>query len=165
MLVETREQLHGVAPDLVVVPVGVGSFAQAVVTYFKHHASSTAILTVEPETAACLHESLRAGSTVTKTTSATIMTGLECGNVSDTAWPALRDGVDASMVISDRSAHEALRKLDGEQGLKVGPCGAATLAALRQLAFDDRASLGLGHGATVLLLCTEGPREYDAPMA
>lgn len=163
MLVEAEQQLGGIVPDLVVVPVGVGSFAQAVVTYFKHRDSRTRILTVEPETAACLHESLRAGSQVTTATSATIMTGLECGNVSDTAWPILYQGVDASILIDDLSAHSALGRLGDEQGIKVGPCGAATVAALRHLSSAGRAVLGLDRRAVVLLLCTEGPRDYDTP--
>lgn len=163
MFHEVEQEMMGVLPDLVVVPVGVGSFAQAVVTYFKYRRPATAILAVEPETADCLHASLGAGCPVTMPTKATIMNGLECATVSDIAWPILRDGVDASMVISDGAAHDAVRSLFDKYGMSVGPCGAVGLAAISQLSESDKKALGITVESTILLLCTEGHRDYDVP--
>lgn len=163
MFHEVEQEMMGALPDLVVVPVGVGSFAQAVVTYFKHRDPSISILAVEPETAACLHTSLCAGRPVTMPTKATIMNGLECGTVSDIAWPILRDGVDASMVISDGAAHDAVRSLADKYDMSVGPCGAAGLAAISQLSDRDKEALGIAVDSNILLLCTEGHRDYDVP--
>lgn len=61
MMREIDDQLDGRTPDLVVTPVGVGSLAQAVVVHFKAEGRSTAVLTVEPDTAACLWKSLKKG--------------------------------------------------------------------------------------------------------
>ena len=92
LLQEIDEQLQA-APDLVAVPVGVGSLAEAVI---RHHrrpgAPRPAVLSVEPETAACVLSSLLAGVPTVVPTSATVMAGLNCGSVSSTAWPVLRGG-------------------------------------------------------------------------
>ena len=63
MLAEVDSQL-GVAPDLVVVPVGVGSLAEAVVRHYRGpDGPRSRVLAVEPDTAACLLASLTAAPT------------------------------------------------------------------------------------------------------
>ncbi|MEU0877255.1 pyridoxal-phosphate dependent enzyme [Lentzea sp. NPDC005914] len=145
---EIDEQLEE-DPDLVVVPVGVGSFAQAVITHYRGRDSRTKILTVEPETAACVLESLKADELRTVPTSDTIMAGLNCGTPSTTAWPFLRNGVDAAVAISDADCAKALKDLH-DQNVHSGPCGAAPLAGLRAIRED------LGELNTVVLISTEG---------
>ncbi|KAL9623071.1 MAG: hypothetical protein Q9160_002585 [Pyrenula sp. 1 TL-2023] len=90
------------------------------------------------------------------------MAGLDCGTVSTIAWPLLRDGVDASLSVSDFEAHEALNILKS-QDVMVGPCGASPLAALRRLETVDKEALELNESSVVVLLCTEGPRKYPCP--
>ncbi|KAH8649917.1 tryptophan synthase beta subunit-like PLP-dependent enzyme [Xylariales sp. PMI_506] len=163
MMIEAEEQLpSGLVPDLVVAPVGVGSFAQAVVQHFKRSGSETRVLTVEPDTAACLWKSLQRGESLTEFTTGTIMAGMNCGTVSATAWPLLQSGVDASLTISDYEAHSATLDLH-DLGVQAGPCGAATLGALRRLNTSDKAQLGLSQDSVVVLLCTEGSRQYEIP--
>ncbi|PKS08166.1 hypothetical protein jhhlp_005442 [Lomentospora prolificans] len=163
MMLEIDGQLQGKSVDLVVVPVGVGSFAQAVVSHCKAEGKSTPVLTVEPDTAACLYKSLIRGNlTSVETTVPTIMTGLDCGTVSSIAWPILKDGVDASITVSDYESHKAV-KLINSFGVSPGPCGAAPLAALRRLTESDKAALGIDRSSVIVLLCTEGQREYTTP--
>ena len=162
MMSEIDEQLNHENIDLVVVPVGVGSLAQAVVTHSKAAERSTAVLTVEPESAACLRASLATGDPKALDTTPTIMAGLDCGTVSSIAWPVLKHGVDASTVVSDRLAHEATVYLDS-RGVPAGPCGAAPLAALRALTNQEIRALGLDGNSVVVLLCTEGSRHYVTP--
>ena len=58
---EVDDQL-GRAPDLVAVPVGVGSLAEAVVRHHRRPARrAPVVLSVEPDTAACVLASLAAG--------------------------------------------------------------------------------------------------------
>lgn len=142
-----------VEPDLVVVPVGVGSLAQAVITHYRSGAHGTpALLAVEPETAACVQESLRADRPVTITTSHTIMAGLNCGTPSGTAWPFLRNGLDAAITVSDDECARAATDLHA-LGVHSGPCGAAPLAGLRAA---PREELGLDSTSVIVLLSTEG---------
>lgn len=164
MMIEIDEQLGNQKPDLVITPVGVGSLAQAVVTHFKAPRRSTRVLTVEADTAACLYKSLSKGkSVVLEDTVGSIMAGLDCGTVSSTAWPLLQAGVDASCSVSDFEAHDAVGALQSLD-IAAGPCGASPLAALRRLTGAQQAALGLGESSVVVLLCTEGSRDYPVPM-
>jgi diaminopropionate ammonia-lyase len=157
MLSEVDDQLEK-PPDLVAVPVGVGSLAEAVVRHYRRpHGSHPRVLSVEPDTAACVLASLTAGRPVTVSTAATVMAGLNCGTVSAAAWPVLHPGCDAAIAVSDQ---EALRAVDdlGQLGISSGPCGAATLAGVRAALNDlsRRTALGLDDDAVVVLLSTEG---------
>jgi diaminopropionate ammonia-lyase len=146
-------------PDLIAVPVGVGSLAEAVLRHYRRpHAPHPSVLSVEPDTAACVLASLTADRPVTVLTGATVMAGLNCGTVSGSAWPVLRAGCDAAICVSDDEALRAVQDLD-RLGVRSGPSGAATLAGVRAALSDPqrRAALGLGADAVVVLLSTEGP--------
>ncbi|KAF4417398.1 Diaminopropionate ammonia-lyase [Fusarium acutatum] len=162
MMREVDKQLGSAKADLVIAPVGVGSFAQAVVSHFKRHGTSTSTLTVEPDTAACLWKSLEKGEFTEISTTGTIMAGLNCGAPSTIAWDVLKNGVDASLTVSDYEAHQSALYLQS-QGINAGPCGGSTLAALRRLTPDDKKTLGLNEKSTVVIFCTERNRDYDVP--
>ena len=150
--------------DLVVVPVGVGSLAQAAVRHYRGVAHPPVVLSVEAENAPAVIESLLAGKAIQVPTSFTIMSGLNCGTPSENAWPYLLSGVDAAVTVSDTDAGRAVRDL---QVLDVdsGPCGAATLAGARKVLGDAerRAVLDLGERAVVLLVSTEGRAANPLP--
>ncbi|MER6127994.1 diaminopropionate ammonia-lyase [Streptomyces sp. NPDC001795] len=163
---EIDEQLaaQGVVegPDLVAIPVGVGSLAQAVVTHYRSRPSgrAPALLSVEPEAAACVLESLTLGEPVSVTTGDTIMAGLNCGTPSSIAWPYLYGGLDAAVAIPDADSARAAAHL-AVLGVSSGPCGAAALAGLRAVltgvgAEERRTALGLGPDSVAVLLSTEG---------
>jgi diaminopropionate ammonia-lyase len=158
LLDEIDTQLGG-TPDLVAVPVGVGSLAEAVIRHYRRPgAAHPSVLSVEPDTAACVLASLTAARPVTVPTAATVMAGLNCGTVSRSAWPVLHAGCDAAVAISDQDALRAAADL-GRLGVSSGPSGAATLAGTRAALTEParRAALGLGDDAVVVLLSTEGP--------
>ncbi|HEU0193895.1 MAG TPA: pyridoxal-phosphate dependent enzyme [Gaiellales bacterium] len=157
LLDEVDTQLDG-TPDLVAVPVGVGSLAEAVVRHYRRPAAAhPAVLSVEPDTAACVLASLTAARATTVPTAATVMAGLNCGTVSRSAWPVLRAGCDAAVAVGDQDALRAVDDL-GRLGVSSGPSGAATLAGTRAALTDPgrRAALGLDDDAVVVLLSTEG---------
>ncbi|ADB35918.1 Pyridoxal-5'-phosphate-dependent protein beta subunit [Kribbella flavida DSM 17836] len=139
-----------VRPDLVVVPMGVGSVAQATVTHYRSTDSAPAVLGVEPARAACITSSLLAGQPVTVETSTTVMAGLNCGTPSSLAWPVLRDGMDVSVTVEEDEAIRAVEDL-AAASISSGPSGAATLAGLRAA----RDALELTCDSTVVLLSTE----------
>lgn len=143
--------------DLVVVPAGVGSLAQAVVHHYRSTRHAPGLVVAEPVTAASVTTSLQAGRVVPVPTGETVMTGLNCGTVSEIAWPTLRGGLDASVTVSDAQALAAVTEL-ADLGVDSGPCGAATLAALRSVASDPvlRTQLDLTEESVVVLLSTEG---------
>jgi diaminopropionate ammonia-lyase len=167
MFEEVDEQLQqdGVgAPDLVIIPVGVGALAQAALTHYAH---GTRVVAVEPLDAACLLASLEQGQIATVPgPHRSIMAGLNCGTPSQVAWPSMRDGFAAALAIDDRYPIQAIRWL-AAHGIRVGETGAASLGALLALTEGRhatlRAALGLTPDSTVLLLATEGvtdPENY-----
>ena len=161
---ELDEQLRDVgveAPDLVAVPVGVGSLAQAVIAHYRRPGlpRHTAVLSVEPDSAACTVASLQAGRPVTVPTGATVMAGLNCGTLSSLAWPVIAAGLDAAVAVPDADTVRAVDDL-GALGISSGPSGASSLAGVRAALAGDqrdrRAALGLPERAVVVLLSTEG---------
>lgn len=154
---EAAEQAAAVSGgfDLIVVPAGVGSLAHAAVIFGRSHPDCR-IVAVEPDVADCVRASLSASALTTVPTGQTTMAGLNCGTPSYLAWPDLQKGLAGAVVVDDQAAAEASADL-APLGVDAGPCGAASLAALRILAADPvRAHLGLGPDSTVLLLNTEG---------
>jgi diaminopropionate ammonia-lyase len=165
---------------LVAVPVGVGSLAQAAVVHYRSAGgragerwpergqdfaprqpspSATAVLSVEPDTAACLLASLRAGMPVTIPTANTVMAGLNCGTISSIAWPYLSSGLDAAVAVTDDAAQRAAADL-AAAGISSGPSGAASLAGVRAAltgegAAGRRAALGVDSASVIVLLSTE----------
>ncbi|KAF2402287.1 tryptophan synthase beta subunit-like PLP-dependent enzyme [Trichodelitschia bisporula] len=165
MLAEVDQQVESLVSKPVthsIASVGVGSWAQAVVAHYKGHSARASVITVEPEAAGSLYASLAADEVVPIKTGETIMCGMNCGTTSAIAWPFLRNGVDASVLISDREAHKAVEYLN-IAGVDSGPCGAAPFAALRKFHRLDRSALNLGKDSVVVLFSTEGPRRYPVP--
>lgn len=157
---------HGLpGPDLVSVPAGVGSLTQAVVAHYRGQLAGgrpgPAVLTVEPDTAACVLASLRSGVLRSVPTAGTVMAGLNCGTPSRLAWPVLAAGLDAAIAVPDHAALQAAADL-GRLAVASGPSGAASLAGVRAaLAGPDagkrRADLAVTPSSVIVLLSTEGP--------
>ncbi|MET0236345.1 MAG: pyridoxal-phosphate dependent enzyme [Kibdelosporangium sp.] len=158
ILLEIDEQLGDLKPDLVVVPVGAGTFASATVSHYRGDGARPGILTVEPETAACLLKSLQAGKPVhVPGPHPSVMAGLNAGDVDEQAWPILRQGVDAAITVTDDETHQAMRALADEY-IVAGECGAASLAGVRAA----QGELQLPGDAVVVLISTEGVHDPAA---
>nr|WP_042183670.1 pyridoxal-phosphate dependent enzyme [Kibdelosporangium sp. MJ126-NF4] len=161
VLHEIDEQLAGTAPDLVVVPVGAGVFASTVVQHYRADGARPGILAVEPDSAACLLESLQAGEPVrVPGPHPSGMAGLNAGDVDVHAWPYLRNGIDAAVTVTDEQTHEAMRSL-ASANIAAGECGAASLAGARAFFAEQK----LGPDAVVVLISTEGVHDqasYEA---
>jgi diaminopropionate ammonia-lyase len=166
---EEREQLGLPAPDVVLVQIGVGTLASAVVAHFRRapYSPELRLVGVEPTGAACTLHSIREGKPVLLEVGAeaSIMAGLNCGAPSSAAWPAMRDGMDAFVALEDERAREAMRLL-AASGITAGESGAAGLAGLLELCKGPHAAEARGllrlSGARVLLLSTEGATDPEA---
>lgn len=144
------EEAGAKGPDLVVVPMGVGSLAAAVVRHYRSGACAPSILGVEPVAAAALLTSLHLGRAVSIDTGDTVMAGLNCGTPTASGWATLQAGMDGALAVSDADAIRAVHDLE-QLGIDAGPCGAATLAGIRSLATGRP----LERAAHVVLLSTE----------
>jgi len=132
-----------------VVPMGVGALAAAVV---QHYAANATIIAVEPLSAACGLHSAAAGHPVyVPGPHDSIMAGLNCGTVSQVAWPTVSAGVDLFVAVDDAAAEQAMRDL-AAVGVVAGETGAAALAGLRAVT-ETEADV---RDRRALVLCTEG---------
>lgn len=160
---EQLDELGGSVPDVVVVQIGVGTLASAVVRHYRREglAHRPVLVGVEPTGAACVLRSIAVGEPVMleATAHSSIMAGLNCGTPSSAAWPDLRDGIDAFVAVEDELARQAMREL-AAAGIVAGESGAAGLAGLDELMTNHagaaRERLGIGPASRVLLISTEG---------
>jgi diaminopropionate ammonia-lyase len=158
-------------PDVIIIPVGVGSLAASAVNWFKDGTRQPVphIVAVEPADANCVLESVRGGDLTTVAgPHRSIMAGLNTGTPSKVAWPVISWGLDVLVDIDDEWAKSAMRELAGV-GLTAGETGAAALAGLLALvsgpdASSLRRACKLDSDTSVLLICTEGatdPAAYE----
>ena len=155
---EQLRQVDAYPADLVAVPVGVGAFLHSVVAYYRSRSdASPSVLSVEPDVADCVLQSLRNGELTSVETGVTIMSGMNCGTPSSDSWPLHQAGVDAAVALSDEQTREALTTLH-DLDIDAGPCGAATLAGVREAltTTERRAELGITSDSVIVLISTEG---------
>lgn len=156
---EAADQWSGAPPTHVFIQAGVGGAAAAVSVQMRaRFARPPLVIVVEPERAACLFESAKAGkASVVHGDLATIMAGLACGEPSLLAWQELERSASAFMSIPDEAAVRALWRL-ADDGIAIGESGVAGLAGLLVAVADpiSRDALHLTSESRVLLFGTEG---------
>ena len=155
-------------PEVVIVQAGVGGLLCAAASWFawRFGARRPFLIACEPDSAACVLESARAGAaSVVCGDLDTVMAGLRCAAPSPIAWPTIQAGVDAFVTISDGQALEAMEALasDGAIAHRIesgpsGICGAATLIALgSETEFAQvRHAAALDRSTRALVVVTEG---------
>jgi len=174
---EVAEQVAagaGAWPTHVLVQAGCGGFAGAIAAQLLALAPQRPLprfVLVEPERAACLYESVRAGAPrVVAGALETAMGGLSVGEVSGPAWEILSRFAAAAIAIDDSRVEPCMRRLaegrDGDPVVVAGETGVAGLAGLLAAAAEPSARelLGLTEESVVLLVNTEGdtaPEIYE----
>ena len=154
-------------PDLVVVQMGVGALAAAVVHHYRRGEADLPLVGVEPDQAACVMASIRSGEIVSLPGEQhSIMAGLNCGTPSPVAWPAVSAGIDVFVAVPDDRAREAVRGM-AEAGIVSGETGAAGLAGMFEALTGPEAEatrdlLGVDGATRVLIISTEGATDPEA---
>jgi diaminopropionate ammonia-lyase len=174
MTSEILEQLGDEAiPTHVFVQGGVGGLAAAVCAHFWLYlgAHRPRIIVVEPEGAACLCASARAGKlTPVRGDVRTIMAGLSCGEPSPLAWRILARCADFFVTIPDDVVSDCMKLLArppyGDRPVVAGESAIAGLAGFLCVAGDTEArkTLALTAASRVLFFGTEGdtdPHLYE----
>lgn len=161
---ETLEQLARASlplPTHVFLQAGVGGFAASIAGYLTDRlGQNLTVVIVEPDRAACLFDSAKAGELVSVSSGEpTIMAMLECFTPSLIAWRTLEKIADAFMTVSEDDSKNAMRRLALRDGTPIvaGESGAAGLAGLLAACGDEKAkaALNLGPESRVLLVNTE----------
>lgn len=151
-------------PTHVLVQAGVGGLAAAIAARFAAvETGAPAIVVVEPDKAACLFGTCRAGGpTQVPDQGSTVYAMLECFRPSLPAWEVLRSRADAFMTVSDDLAAEAMtmlaKPLGSDPATAIGASGCSGLAGLISAVRNPRLreACGLDENACVLLIGTEG---------
>jgi diaminopropionate ammonia-lyase len=164
---EAEEQLRRSGEDsidAIGVQAGVGGLASAATLWARQIRLTrpSHVIVTEPENAACVFTALAAGEpAVVSASRDTAMAVLQCGTVSQSAFPTLNAGVSCCLAIEDEWALAAVAELR-TSGVKTGPSGAAGLAGI-MAAFDGtfaapvKQHLGLGPRSRLLFVTTESP--------
>ncbi|MFZ5672507.1 MAG: diaminopropionate ammonia-lyase [Pseudomonadota bacterium] len=162
------------APTHVFLQAGVGGFAGSIAGYLADRlgAAKPKVVIVEPDRAACVIASARAGKLVSVAPGEpTVMAMLECFTPSLIAWRILEKTADAFMTVTEDDAKQAMRTLAfpkaGDPPVVAGESGAAGLAGLLAIARDKEtcAALSLNKDSRVLVINTEtatDPASYEA---
>ncbi|MBL8215059.1 MAG: diaminopropionate ammonia-lyase [Bryobacterales bacterium] len=155
-------------PRVVMIQAGVGGLLCAAVRHFRAWGDGTQVVCVEPEDADCLMASITSEGgrpRASQGSQNSIMSGLNCGEVSLSAWEENRDGVDLFLTIGDVWAERAMRRL-AAAGVVAGESGAAGLAGWLALweapeFAPAREQMGLTEQTPVLVINTEGATDPE----
>ena len=176
---EITKQIGKEKIDLVLIQSGVGSWAASLIIYIlKQWKHPPFFIGVEPHSANCLFESIKAGHRVSvENDETTIMAGLNCGSLSTLGWEILKNSLIGSMSIPDKLSEEAMKILaypvSGDPVIVSGESGASGLAGLIGLCNTDKygtfkEKIDLNKSTKVLVINTEGdtdPLNYQRIVA
>ncbi|MEY8829886.1 diaminopropionate ammonia-lyase [Sedimentitalea sp. XS_ASV28] len=152
-------------PTHVFLQAGVGGFAAAIAGHLAVVLGERRphVTVVDPARAACLFQSAKAGHIVkVEEEEATVMAMLECYEPSLVAFRVLERVADGFMTVDEDDAIEVMTRMAhpvaGDPAVVCGESGGAGLAGLFVAArqADIREVVGLGSGARVLCINTEG---------
>ena len=176
MVHEVQQQLKQ-PPTHIFLQGGVGGLAAAVAGLSRQHWGSAAprLLVVEPELAACLFASAKAGAlTHFPIIEETLMAGLSCGEPSPMAWEVLREQISGFITIPEPLVAPSMqilgRPLGDDPVIVAGESAVAGLAGLIAATKQTRLrkTLGLNADSRVLLIGSEGATDigiYERLMA
>jgi len=153
------------APTHVFIQAGVGGLAAALAAYLmlRFDGERPRLIVVEPERAACLFGSMRAGRAIRiPHAEATVMAMLECYAPSPVAWRVLTRAADAFITVDEDDAIAMMRRLALPRGrdpaLVSGESGGVGLAGAVRALGDPHLceAIGLTAHSRVLVINTEG---------
>lgn len=165
---EIEKQISNSKIDLILIQIGVGSLASAIIEFYKHENcnGSPIILGIEPLGVACAKESVKAGKIVTiNGPYKSIMAGMNCGTISKISWPIILAGIDGFIEVSNDFAIKGMKAFANE-GIISGETGASGLGGLLEITEQDNGKLfrnqfNLNENSNILIFSTEGATDSD----
>ena len=119
--------------DIILVPIGGGGLATGVSTLAKLLNPRIRVIGVEPEGAACLTASLKAGKVVTLPTVNTIADGTAVKTPGSVVFPYLQQNLDSVITVPDEELVEAFLDMVENHKMIVENSGLLSVAALRHI--------------------------------
>ena len=124
--------------DIILVPMGGGGLSAGVSTLAKLLNPNVKVIGVEPEGAASIKASLKAGHVVTLPTANTIADGTAVKTPGDKVLPLIQQNVDEVLTISDPELVGAFLDVMERHKMVVENSGLLTVAALKHLDCKDQ---------------------------
>jgi len=169
MMQEISEQIKNEKISHVILQAGVGGMAAAMVAGIVRYLDYIPqIIIVEPDSAACVLESIKTGK-IKKISieKESIMGGMSCGKVSLVPWEILKNSVHLCVTISDNYISETIKYLANKQfsdeKIVGGECSTPGIASLIGLCNNQeiRKKINLDRNSNVLLFGCEGDADEE----
>ena len=164
MMKEISEQINNQKISHVILQAGVGGMAAAMIAGIANYLNHVPkIIIVEPESAACVLESIKTGKiekiTVEKES---LMGGMSCDEVSLVPWQILKNSASHCVTVSDDYISKTVKSLANcefsDEKIIGGECSTPGIVSLVGLCndIDIRKKINLNKDSNVLLFGCEG---------
>ena len=169
MIKEIFDKINNEKISHVFLQAGVGGMAAAAIAGFAKYSSNIPyFITVEPEDAECVLQSIKNQKpTSINIQKESIMGGMSCGDVSSLAWEILKYSANSSISISDRAIAPTVALLKqkefSNEEIIAGECGVPGVISLISAMKDKNIcqKLNLNSQSNVLLIGCEGLTDYE----
>jgi threonine dehydratase len=135
--------------DYILVPIGGGGLATGVSTLAKLLNPNIHVIGVEPEGAACMTASLKAGHVVTLPSANTIADGTAVLTPGDKVFPYLQKNLDGIITIADDELIAAFLDMVENHKMIVENSGLLSVAALKHLKTKDKKVVSILSGGNM----------------
>ena len=169
MMKEISEQINNQQISHVILQAGVGGMAAAMVAGIARYLNHVPkIIIVEPESAACVLESIKTGK-IEKISieKESLMGGMSCGEVSLVPWQILKNSVSHCVTVSDDYISKTVKFLANcefsDEKIIGGECSTPGIVSLVGLCNDAeiRKKINLNQDSKVLLFGCEGDADEE----
>ena len=169
MMKEISEQINNQQISHVILQAGVGGMAAAMVAGIARYLNHVPkIIIVEPESAACVLESIKTGK-IEKISieKESLMGGMSCGEVSLVPWQILKNSVSHCVTVSDDYISKTVKFLANcefsDEKIIGGECSTPGIVSLVGLCNDVeiKKKINLNEDSNVLLFGCEGDADEE----
>jgi len=169
MMKEISEQINNQQVSHVILQVGVGGMAAAMIAGIARYLDNVPkIIIVEPESAACVLESIKTGK-IEKISikKESLMGGMSCDEVSLVPWEILKNSVSHCVTVSDDYITKTVKSLANcklsDEKIIGGECSTPGIVSLVGLCNDKeiKKKLNLNENSNVLLFGCEGDADEE----
>ena len=169
MMKEISEQTNNQQISHVILQAGVGGMAAAMVAGIARYLNNIPkVIIVEPESAACVLESIKTGK-IEKISieKESLMGGMSCGEVSLVPWQILKNSVNYCVTVSDDCISKTVKFLANcefsDEKIIGGECSTPGIISLVGLCNNDeiRKKINLNEDSNVLLFGCEGDADEE----